>query len=395
MNSSNSNDMALWQSGFRPFFLGAGCWAVISMFIWFGLLQLNWQFGLNNLSPVIWHAHEMVFGYAVAVVAGFLLTAVPTWTNCRAFSGFRLIGVFSFWLLARITGLMGEGSMLPVTACLDILFILGLFVLISWPIIKSRQYRQFGILTKVLLLGASNISFYLGTGGVFENGIHYGLYTGFYLIIALILTIGGRVIPFFIQRGLNLEKPLQNRIWVNIASLVLFLLFWIPEVFFSVPQLTALVALLLLIVHSIRLFDWYETRIWKKPLLWVLYISYSFIVLGFGLKAGLLVKLSVSSQLVLHMFAIGGVGLMTCGMMSRVSLGHSGRNIHKISIPIVLAFIAIASAAVVRVFFPLFDSQHYPLWISVSQGLWITGFCSFLLVFFPILTTSRIDGRSG
>ena len=393
MSSSPLKGIALWHSGFRPFFLGAGCWAVLSMIIWFGLLRMNWPLELNSMPAAIWHAHEMVFGFAVAVIAGFLLTAVPEWTQCRAFSGYRLMSVFFFWLMARLSSLIGNDAMLMVTASFDMLFILGLFVLISWPIIKSRQYRQFGILAKILLIAASNASFYLGVAGVFGNGVQYGLYTGFYLIIALILTVGRRVIPFFIQRGLALKAPLNNKTWVDIASLILFLLYWIMEVFLWTPKLTALVALLLLIVHGVRLFDWYVDGLWKKPLLWVLYLSYSFIVIGFGLKASLLLNLQVPSHLVLHMFAIGGVGLMTCGMMSRVSLGHSGRNIHKINPPVVLAFITIALAAIVRVVLPLFDIQHYSLWITLSQLLWILGFCSFLYVFFPILTAPRADGR--
>ena len=383
--------MAIWQAGFRPFFLGAGFWALTSMLIWFGLLQLNWHVNLNGLPQSIWHAHEMVFGYAVAVVAGFLLTAVPTWTGCQLFSGYQLVSLFCFWLFARLAGLLGGSEILIVTAFADLLFISGLFALIALPIIKHKQYRQFGILMKVLLLGFANIMFYLGVLGVLDNGVHYGLYTAFYLIIALILTLGGRVIPLFIRNGLALKVPLKNRAWVSITSLILFVIFWILEVFLSYPKLSSLIAMLLFLTHSIRLFDWYVVRVWAKPLLWVLYLSYAFIVFGFALKASFLFGFIIASQLITHMFAIGGVGLMTCGMMARVSLGHTGRSIHHPSGWIVLVFIAIALAAISRVFLPMISINNYFLWMMFSQIFWILGFFIFVILYFPILISPRSD----
>ncbi len=386
---------ALWQTGFRPFFLGAALWSAVSMLLWFGVISLNWQFSFNGLSPVSWHAHEMVFGFSVAVIAGFLLTAVPNWTKSEPVSGNRLGLVFAPWLAARLVGLLGDANLLLVAGFADTLFTLSLFVLIANPIIRQRQFKQSGILTKVMLLTMANVLFYLGAANVLDNGMFYGLYTGFYLIIALILTMGRRVIPFFIERRLTLAQPLKNRKWVDLGSLLLFLVFWILEVFTQQTQWSAIVATILFVLHAVRLYDWHHSKIWTDPLLWVLYISYLFIVLGFALKGTELTGFIYSPLLALHMFAVGGVGLITCGMMARISLGHSGRNIRQAPPLITLAFISIALSAITRVFFPILFPAQYPLWISISQWLWILGFTVFIAIYLPILIRPRIDGQRG
>ena len=381
----------LWSIGFRPFFLGAAFWAAASILIWLGLVDFNWSFKLNGLAPMIWHAHEMIFGYALAVIAGFLLTAVPNWTNSPPVNGWLLFTIFSCWLLARLSSLFGGEAGLSITGFLDLAFLCGLFIAIATPIFKRRQFRQAGILVKILLMATANLLFYLGAAGILENGTHYGLYAAFYLIIALILTLARRVFPMFITNGVGLKKPLTNRRWVDISSLAVFSVFWVLEIFQFSATATSWVALLLMLIHSMRLFDWYAPGMWQKPLVWVLYVSYVFMVLGFGLKASSLIGIYVSPILSLHLFAIGGIGMVTCGMISRVSLGHSGRNIHNPSPWLTAIFICLVAATIVRVVFPLVAMQHYLLWMSLSKVFWIAGFAGFLIIYTPMLTKPRVD----
>ena len=157
------------------------------------------------------------------------------------------MAVFIAWLVARVTGIFGSDNLLLLSAVADMVFICGLLIFIAIPIIKQRQLKQIGILVKVAILGLGNLAFYLGAANFLENGVFQGLYTGLYLVIALILTLGRRVIPFFIESRLRLENPLKNRKWVEIGSLLLFLVFWIGEVFSQRPQIGAVAA-----VFSIR-----------------------------------------------------------------------------------------------------------------------------------------------
>ncbi len=365
------------------------------MLIWFGILHLNWQLPLNGATPALWHAHEMVYGYSLAVIAGFLLTAVPNWTSTPPLSG-KLLGLLFFtWLTARIVWLFGYDHLLILVAALDVLFLLGLLICIGLPLLQQKQFKQSGVLVKILLLGIGNATFYLGLAGYLENGVHYGLYTGFYLVIALILTLGRRVIPVFIENRLGLKQHLTNPVWVDRASLLLFLMFWLFEVFGEDNLWAGIFALLLFLVHINRLFHWFQLGIWRDPLLWVLYVSYGFIVLAFGLKGASIFGYNFASSLALHLFAIGGIGLMTCGMMARVALGHTGRNIRKLPARMAIAFISITLAAVVRVAFPILDLKHYLLWLGLSQWLWIASFTIFVWIYYSILMKPRVDGRPG
>lgn len=363
------------------------------MALWLGLLQYDVRLGLNGMLPVHWHGHEMIYGFAMAVVAGFLLTAVPNWTQTTPVNGWPLIAIFFFWSGARGLFLAGNDSLLVLTAVFDLLFQTGLLILIGVPIFRFGQKRQWSIWMKTGLIVLSNCLFYLGAFGLIEGGIHYGLYSGFYLIIALILTMSRRVIPMFMENGLHLDAPLRNRKWVDRGSLVLVLVFWLVEVFVRIPGLSAWVALLLCIVHLVRLYDWYVPAMWEKPLLWVLYLAYAFIVSGFALKAAGLTGWSVHPFLVQHVFAIGGIGLMTCGMMSRVSLGHTGRSIHNPSRWIGLVFAYLIVSALTRAFIPLVDMNHYMLWVVVSQYFWILGFSSFMVVYYSMWVSPRREDR--
>ena len=365
------------------------------MLVWLGELRLGWQLPINGLTSSLWHAHEMVYGYSLAVIAGFLLTAVPKWTNTASVSGAGLKVIFLAWLMARVVGLFGGTSLLWLTAVLELLFFTSLMIGIGVPIIRNRVFKQSGILVKVLLLATGNAVFYLGVTGYVDNGAHYGLIAGFYLVIALILTLGRRVIPAFIEGRLTLKHPLKNPAWVDGGSLLLFLVFWINEVFSPQSEWIGVVAMSLFFVHLVRLYHWYRPGIWTDPLLWVLYVSYLFIVIAFGLKGISILGIYYLPSLSLHLFAVGGIGLMTTGMMSRVALGHTGRNIRESSAILPIAFACLGLAAVVRVLFPIINIESYFTWISISQLLWILGFGIIIFIYFPILVRPRLDGQQG
>ncbi len=385
---------SLLRLGFRPFFLGAGTVAVVFMGIWMGVYGYGWSVSFPNMSPIHWHAHEMLFGYTLAVIAGFLLTAAVNWTGHDTANGFPLFVMFVFWLAARVSSIGIAPYAATVMMIADLAFWLLLTVAVMRPIIKVRQWRQSGIMAKLVLLGLANFSFYAGVFGWVEEGIRWGLYGGLYLIIGLVLTMGRRVIPFFTERGVGHEVQLKNRAWLDWTAAPLFLLFFVFELLSPGSVFSANLALALFFLHSIRLQGWFTDGIRKKPLLWSLYLAYAFIVSGFALLAGGY-YVSWNPFLAVHAFAVGGIGVLTLSMMSRVALGHTGRNVHQAPRVLTLAFASINAGSFFRVFVPLFMPAEYALWIGASQAFWIIAFSLFVVTFYPILTRPRIDGRYG
>lgn len=389
--------LALFNLGFRPFFLGAAVFAILSILSWIAVYTSNSTITISNIIPSQWHAHEMLYGYGMAVVAGFLLTAVKNWTGVQTPHGKPLMLLFALWCAARILLLFGT-TFLAWAALADLLFGLLLAVAIALPIIRARQWQQLGVLSKVLLLWTGNLVFYLGCYNLINNGMLYAINGAVLLFIGLILMIGRRVIPFFIERGvahLVADKvQLQQYKWLDISIMVLFIGLFLNELFIHFSGLTSILAIALFILNAFRLCNWHVKALWRVPLLWSLYLSSWLITLGF-LLYGLQGSLDIPAILTLHLFTIGGVGLMTVGMMSRVALGHTGRDIKNISPLLKLAFAAIGASAIFRIVLPMFAMQYYTGWVVTSAMFWIIGFAIFLMIYAPILCKPRIDGTYG
>lgn len=381
--------------GFRPFFLLAGLFAVVSVVLWFMQYHLAiFLPQLGGLPAYLWHGHEMIYGYSMAVIAGFLLTAVRNWTNVQTLHGWPLLLLALVWLLARLIPFTGLPHAAGLMALLDLSFNLLLSLAILQPILKVRQWGQLAIWFKVLLLGVANLLFYLGLAGSLTNGIHMGLYAGLYLVISLILLMGRRVIPFFIEKGVDETVELINYRWLDIASLILVILFVAVQVFTSAAGLAAGLAFALFLLHGIRLAGWHTPGIWRKPLLWILYLAYASLVLGFGLT-GLANLGYLNPTLAAHAFGFGGIGLMTIGMMTRVSLGHTGRNVFDPPPVLRWIFLLLLLGLVSRIGLPLLAPGAYKLWIGLSQCLWILAFGLFSWIYAPMLIKPRVDGRFG
>lgn len=383
---------AILNLGFRPFFAGAALFSVVSTLAWMGLYAFDghWRPALPGLT---WHAHEMVFGYGMAVIAGFLLTAVRNWTGVQTLHGLPLLLLFLLWVTARLL-LAGGTELLAWAALADGLFNLLLLIALAWPIFKVRQFKQIGTLSKVLLLMFANLLFYAGALNIYPWGVQAGLYSGVYLIMALIFVMSRRVLPFFIERGLAGPVTLINRGWLDGASLLLFVGFWLADIVAPDSLPVAWLAAGLCVLHAVRLAGWYAAGIRRQPLLWVLLLAYACLIAGFALKVAVY-WFGISPFLPLHAFTYGGIGLFTLGMMARVTLGHTGRDILDPPAPVSWIFGLLAVGSVVRVVLPLLDAAHYVFWIGLSQLLWLFAFVLFLWVFLPMLWQPRTDGQFG
>ncbi len=392
-NQESAKNFALFNLGFRPFFLGASIFAVISIASWMLVYFSYISVSVENISISQWHAHEMLYGYGMAVVAGFLLTAVKNWTGIPTLFGKPLMLLFMLWCAARVLFLLGA-ALLPWAASADLLFGLMLIVAIATPIVKAKQWKQLAVVSKVILLWIGNIVFYLGCFGLLTSGMQYAINGAVLLFISLILMIGRRVIPFFIERGTESRVQLKQYKWLDISILVFFIALFINAIFIQIPYLTALFAWQLFALNGYRLFNWHTAGIWRVPLLWSLYLSAWFINAGFFFY-GIQALYSSLSILTLHIFTIGGIGLMTLSMMSRVALGHTGRDVSKPSRLIGLAFAGLVVSVLFRTVVPMFASQVYMSWMLVAAILWILSFAIFVVIYTPILLKPRADGAFG
>ncbi len=381
------------QTGFRIFFLGAAVYAILSMVFWFFFYTMGGNIFVA-MPLTVWHGHEMIFGFTMAVVAGFLLTAVTNWTGLPTANGSMLLCLFLCWAAARILAFMPPAvPMWPKFLC-DGFFIVLLTVIVMRPILKVKQWGQFAVLSKVIMVGMSGVIFF---GALQQTNIdveHKALRFAIYMIVSLIFTIGRRVMPFFIERGVGYPVTLRNSKILDITSLMLLIAFSLLDVFWPQPYVIAALSLALAIVHGLRLAGWHTPGIWKKPLLWVLFIGYLFLIAGFLLKI-FVVLAHRPDDAALHAFTAGGIGIFIIGMMTRVSWGHTGRNIGAPPRQLPYIFIPLIVGAFVRVFLPLINESGCGIYIGFSQVLWMLAYGLFLWIYFPVLTAPRPDGKTG
>ncbi len=391
MKSQPIFDYPLFALGFRAFFALAGLAALILIVFWNAMF--NGSLTAAHYYPNnYWHAHEMLLGYAAAVIAGFLLTAVKNWTGKPTVTGDPLASLCLLWLYGRI--LPFYAGLLPdaLIALVDFAFLPALAYQVSKPIIEAKQYRNLFFIGLLLLLALGNGLIHAEMLGLQDNIASTGIQLAVATIIVLILIIAGRVFPFFTERGipgtLIIRNPLLDSLSVASAVIVFALqLVGISGTLLAVAAIAAVAA------NIVRLSGWYVQRVIYVPLLWVLYAGYGWIVLGFMLTV-LAAYSVVLPSLALHAFTLGGIGALTLGMMARVSLGHTGRAL-KASNAIAIAFLLINAAALFRVLLPIAMPNWYENLIYVSTLFWLAAFSLFVFVYTPILTRARIDGQEG
>ncbi len=391
MNNSTKFPYPLFAMGFRTFFLVAGLFALILMALWRSIYDGSLHF--ENYFPInYWHAHEMLLGYSVAVIAGFLLTAQRNWTGISTADSQQLFFLLCLWLYGRLVpfydGLIAD----PLIALVDFAFLPCLTFFLAKSVIQSRQYKYliFSVLLGLMTVG--NALIHLELLEYSEHTAWTGLCLIVSTIVVMIVVIAGRIFPFFTERGLKgviaIRNPLMDGL--SIGSTILTLLFWV----FSIKGIVlAGSALLAVVFNSLRVMGWFDRKVLYVPLLWVLYLGYAWVLVGFILLA-LAAFEWVTDSIAIHAFAVGGIGVLTLGMMARVSLGHTGRNL-KIVKAIEIAFVFINLAAIARVILPAVFADWYDNFILIAIYSWLAAFSLFAAIYFPILTTARVDGKEG
>lgn len=395
----------LFRLAFRPFFLGGALFSLVALALWgsFWLTGMHWApYG----GWLWWHAHEMLFGFVSAIIAGFLLTAVQNWTAQNSINGWPLCGLFLLWLLPRLLLLYPVAATEEVLPWLDLAFLPVVAWVMGRLVWRVRQFRNLVFIPVLLLLTVSNAQMHWaivqGDGALARQASHSGVF----LIVLMMIVLGGRVIPFFTANGTATVRSEPNP-GVEILSIASVAILALIQLFGFMSVLPALwVAGLFLIaglVHLQRFLSWRPWVTLKVPLLWSLHAAYLFIVLGFFLcalrYAGLTLEwfggFANHYATILHSFTLGGMGLLILGMMSRVSLGHTGRSL-VISPWVSFGFICLCSAYIFRIWLPLTwpDSSHYASYL-LSIVFWLLGYGLFVALYLPILCQPRVDGRPG
>ncbi len=376
--------VALFRLGFRPFFLLGPLFGVAALAYFILLLSGTADFLPSAWDAVSWHRHEMLFGYAGAIIAGFLFTAVPNWTGHPTPKGRGLALIVALWLAGRVAVFCSD-QIPGIAAAVDIAFFPACVLGILPALLKARNTRNYFF---ILLLGLLSLANGLTHFGDADTGIALGLA----IVILMMVIIGGRVIPFFTERGLGIaivRNPHIERFApvTAIAALASDIL--------GIPAfVTGFLFLLAAGVNGWRLSGWKSGKTLHTPLLWVLHAGYGWLIIGFAAKGVNLLGLDIPLTLATHAFTAGGVGVLTLGMMARVSLGHSGRTL-AVGKAMTLAFACINLAAMLRVFGVWLLPELTMRWLEMAAGLWLAGFGIFIFIYAPILLRPRVDGRDG
>lgn len=375
--------------GFRPFFLAAGLSAILSVAVWLAILS-----GLlpqpGHLAGTAWHAHEMLFGYLAAVIAGFLLTAVRNWTGMPTATGARLAALVGLWLAGRLAPWLGLPP-LPVVL-LDLAFFPALALALRRPLWHGPNPVNRVFLLVFAGMTAAGAMVHLEALGLLVGGATHGHRLMLDLVVLVMLLVSGRVMPFFIESALANARP---RVFPRLERLVFVVAAGLLIVDFVQPlgPVAGGLALTLGLLQLARLIGWHDRRIWTTPMLTVLYLGLLWLALGLILD-GLPAFTGMTPRAALHTLTVGAIGVLTLGMMARVAVGHTGRPMQAAPLTL-LAFVLINLAAVLRGLAPLLAPAGYQTWLTAGGLCWILAFELFLWVHAPMLWSPRPDGRPG
>jgi uncharacterized protein involved in response to NO len=374
------------RGGFRPFFFGAAMWGVIALALWLcsigGLLQLPTRF-----DPVAWHRHEMLFGFVGAAIAGFLLTAIPNWTGRLPIAGKPLLALFGLWLAARAALLLSATIGLMPAMVLDVGFFATLTTVGAREVLAAKN-RNLPIVAMALLFTCADAADYAANAGVIPD---VGWQLAILLIVVLISIVGGRIIPSFTRnwmakQGNRTGLPTQPAALdlLVIAGTAICLLFWI---FTPADRLTGILLILAAALQLLRLVRWAGGRTTSDPLVLILHIGYVWIPTGLLLLGLTILSPSVPRSAAVHALTAGAMTTMVLAVMTRATLGHTGRDLHA-NPPTVVLYGCVTLGALLRVAASL-GTGPYRLMLDISGILWAAALVMFLIVYGPMLWRPR------
>lgn len=377
----------LFSLGFRPFYLLAAACAILGVGVWTAHVAGLMEAPDGVIAGVAWHGHEMVFGFALAVVAGFLFTAVRNWTGQPTPSGGALAGIAALWIAGRV--LMVTGPPL-LAAIVDSAFPVVIAAALWLPLQRSRNRNRYFVGLLLLVAGA-NAVFHAANAGVVPISPIAAVRAALFVIVMIVSIMAGRVIPSFTANAVRGAR-IRHRPWLDHAALGTGALAFVLLVAVPSRSVTGIVCLLAGGLHAVRALDWDPRCTRRVPILWILHLSYAWIPVGLLLEGWAALDGGVPVPLADHALTVGAVGGMIIGMITRTARGHTGLPLHVGPVEIV-AYGLVHAAAVVRVFVPLLWPDTYRHAVMASGILWCAAFAAYLWTYLPILTAPRADGR--
>ena len=380
---------------FRPLFLGGTLFSIIIIAWWsyFWLNPFNWQpYG----GPIWWHGHEILFGFGASIVVGFLLTAVQTWTGVIGLRGRPLLVLALAWLLGRL--LLAFGARLPLWLVMagDLLFLIFAAIAMAYPVFRAKQRQNMIFVPMLAILALLNGISHWGVVTNQPEVAQLSLHGAIMMFVLIIAILAGRVIPFFTANGAGVEKKPPIK-WLEIVSIVSIMLL-VAVAFFGFNKVPSNLLLafsgIAAIANGWRFLRWNGQHCAKIPLLWSLHLSYAFIPLGLIVLALFAAGHTSSLSAAMHCFTAGAMGGMILAMISRVTLGHTGRPLQPPKL-MSLGYIAIIVGAILRVVFPGWFPDGSSWAIGLAGGLWVLGYGIYVFYYGPMLVSTRADGRPG
>ena len=373
--------------GFRPFYLLASLWAIFTIFEWLLELQNIGIRSLDGIPGMVWHAHEMIFGFAATVITGFALTAVRAWTGLNTPKGWSLLLLVALWAIARLGAFTGS-----IFIFVDIFYLPMIAIVIGRLIIKAQMYRNLFLPFILIILGCLNALYYLILFGYLKLDVNQILFAALYMIIMIEIMISNRIIPSFTANAIAGLKQNRNQSLTKLTILGSALTFLL-QILSPIVLLNAIACFLIASLHLILLWGWRPLATKGKPLLWIMHLSYSWISVGFFLL-GLADLGLINIYPALHVFGIGATGGLIIAMITRTALGHTGR-------PLVAGLIEAACYIGIQatLFFWLLGNSNlynsfYPF-LVIAGLCWVSVFALYLIKYLPLLMTPRPDGKVG
>jgi uncharacterized protein involved in response to NO len=387
--------IAVFDYGFRPFFLLAGLYAAGAIAAWLWLFPSG-ATPISTLPPQHWHGHEMIFGFIAAAIAGFMLTAVPSWTGERGFSGRPLIVLTALWVAGRAAFAVGDALPLEVVLFAELLFVPGVLIVLAPSILRSSN-RNWPLLLVWLAFWGSDIAFAYaalsGQAGLAGTALRGSLG----LVLVLITVIGGRIIPAFTGNALRARGAAVTMRTSNVLELVVIVStasYVCAEIVAPFHKVTGIIAAAAALAHLLRLSGWHGAQSWREPIVWILHAGYAWLPTGLALKAILVLTGAGWAAHWQHALGAGAASTMIMAVMTRASLGHTGRPL-RVSRLVVAAYALLLVSVVLRVFGASLLPLKYASILTAAGALWILAFLLYSSVYVPILIKPRADGKPG
>ena len=378
---------ALWRNGFRPFYLLASAFAALSVALW--ALQLAGVLVRPYLAGALWHAHELLFGFTLAVVVGFLFTAGRNWSNRPTPSGMSLAAFAALWVAARVLVLTPFGW---AAALVNTAFPLAAAVALAIPFLAARNRRNYFFVAMLVLIAAAVLAVHLAQLEVIALPAWLGIQVALDAVLLIMTVMAGRVIPMFTNNGIAGANATQ-RPWLEKAALGSVLVLLLADTLQLGGLALALVLALGAAVHLVRWWLWQPWKTLRTPLVWVLHAAYLWIPVYLALRGAAALGL-VAASVATHALTVGAIGGLVIGMMTRTARGHTGRPLLADRAD-VACYVLVLAAAVVRVAVPLAAPAATLHAVLGSAALWSAGFGLYALRYWPVLSRARVDGKAG